>query len=164
MIGTFCALYLRSIGCKEVKIFDISTNVMTDRIFQRMHGNENWDAIFVCSNSCDGLAGFVENANLGVDVSIIGETQLKIDRSLLELKGATVRFCNSFGSGRGQPSYEIYNIPPSFRPDLSVQVNLADAIQLIIQNQDVLMEMKRVIADTKYIDQKYFNILEWDQV
>ena len=55
IIGTFCGIYLKYLGVKNIEFFDKQNNVIADEWFERTKNINKYDMIFVCSNSVEGL-------------------------------------------------------------------------------------------------------------
>ena len=130
IIGTFAGLYAQKLNY-NVLIADLSANVLADNFFKR-YTNENIDLYVICTTSMNGIDSYLENANDGAVLSVVGETPLTVNREILEDKYMTVRFCKSFGYGRGDKSYEfgINNTNDIDFPH-TIRKNITDAIELI---------------------------------
>ena len=106
IIGTFACLYAKYRGW-NVRLYDKAPQTLADSFTGRTQIDRGYDIIAVCTPSMDGIEEHIAKANEGAVLSIVGETPLKVDRSLLEAKYMTVRFCMSFGYGRGDKAYEF---------------------------------------------------------
>jgi len=134
IIGTFGGLFAASTGC-NVSLFDTAPATLADAFLPRSSPGEGYDMILVCTPSMQGIEKHLEAANEGCVLSVVGETPLQADRGTLEDKYMTVRFCKSFGYGRGNKSYEFGcsdvatpRFPHTLRANISHGLALLDAV------------------------------------
>lgn len=134
IIGTFGGLFAASMGCR-VSLFDTAPTTLADAFLPRRSTGERYDMILVCTPSMQGIEAHLEAANEGCVLSVVGETPLQVDRGTLEDKYMTVRFCKSFGYGRGNKAYEFgcadvdtSRFPHTLRANISRGLTLLDAL------------------------------------
>jgi D-arabinose 1-dehydrogenase-like Zn-dependent alcohol dehydrogenase len=163
IIGTFAGLYAKKLGF-DIYIDDLSEKVLADNFFPRYNA-QNIDLFVVCTTSMNGIDKYIEKANDGAVMSVVGETPLEVSRELLEDKYMSIRFCKSFGYGRGDKSYElgITNIgDKNFH--YTIKKNIDDAISLIenlSDNEKFLKVINLYDLDNENVDYSKINIIDW---
>jgi len=163
VIGTFAGLYANKLGF-DVCIVDLEREVLADSFFPR-YKDQQIDLFVICTTSMNGVDSYIEKANDGAVMSIVGETPLEVSRELLEDKYMSIRFCKSFGYGRGNKSYEfgIGQIDTNSFP-YSIRKNVNDAIELISDlsdNEKFLDVVNLYKVDSEHIDHSKINIIDW---
>tara|TARA_Y100000389_G_scaffold10797_1_gene10030 strand:+ start:14118 stop:15167 length:1050 start_codon:yes stop_codon:yes gene_type:complete len=162
IIGTFCGLYLKSLGINQIRVLDISTGSLAESFFEKYSDNYSFDTIFVCSNSMDGLEKIITRSMYGCKISIIGETQITIDRGILEDKYSTLKFCKSYGSGRGEPTYELLGMRPYFTPEFSISNNIKLSLSLLDENAEHIYKHIKLISLRNIECDGKINIIDWN--
>ena len=161
IIGTFCGLFLKKIGIREIYVHDNSPDTLSNNFFDRCDDSFSPDSIFVCSGSMSGVGEYVERSNFGCEISVIGETQINIDRAVLENKYATMKFCKSYGTGRGEPSYELLCREPHYLPELGIRNNITLAQELLYENSDKILENIQVSSSCNSTSNDKINVISW---
>lgn len=161
IIGMFCALYLKKLGVKNVLFHDVKKVTLLDAFCERHFYDEYFDHLWVCTDNMNGVDSLLENANFGASISIVGETKLNLDRSILEERYITLRFCKSFGSGRGEVRYEQGLSKNYLGHEYDIRSNIQEACKVISIFERKLNELVSIQKFDNLVIKDKINILDW---
>lgn len=119
--------------------------------------------VLVCTPSMRGIEKHLASANDGCVLSVVGETPLEVERSILEDMYMTVRFCKSFGYGRGNKAYEFGCCQMSdYRFPHTMRANIEQALKLLAEMEPIISKHLNIMApkNPAPLDDK-INIFNW---
>ncbi len=166
LIGTFAGLIAKQQKF-NTHFDDPIETPLASSFLDRIIPSTPYDLILCCATSASGLDNYISLCREGAVLALVGEIPLQLDRSLLEDKYMTVRFCKSFGFGRGNQAYE-YGLeePNPFFPN-NIRQNILKSIEHIdtckhemIQHPE-RMQVLRPEEVSKQEDPRKINIIQW---